>query len=190
MSNMQLFDDQNRFQLHVRKAVLEPEFYARYYPNKYMFCDGPGYFSQVMQQIGVDTIVMSDGGPVSIQEKCVRYPTDKATGEPRELPYDAYCFETIANVRLRHPGWARTCDAMRLLYAFIQRDKSIIAHLIDWHPLRDWFWKQDLSRFTLWAEDDPATRNSKEARIVPFREIPDTVKIKRFHLAKKIPEIA
>jgi hypothetical protein len=183
---MRSFDEQDSFQRHVRDAVLKPEFYERFYSGKYMFMDGEGYFSQVMQQIGIDTIVMTEGGPVSIQEKCVRYPKDK-TGEPRELPYDAYCLETLANARLGHPGWMKTTDAMRLLYSFIQRDKSVIAHLIDFHSLRDWFWQQDLSRFTLWTEDDPATRNSKEARIVPFREIPAEIKIKKFHLAKKVP---
>jgi hypothetical protein len=186
---MRPFDVQNDFQKYARDTILKSEFYDRFYSNRYMFMDGEGYFAQVMQQIGVDTIVLTDNGPVSIQEKIVRYPLnpDKT---PRELPYDAYCFETVANVRLGHPGWTKTTDAMRLLYCFIQRDKSVIAHLIDFHPLRDWFWAQDLTRFTEWTEDDPATRNSKEARIVPFSAIPDTVKIKRFHLAKKIPETA
>lgn len=97
--------------------------------------------SDILQrELKTDTIIQKgDFVSYGVEEKVVAWPENNR-------PYTAFFLETSSctNPGHRSPGWMTTCQADLLLYAFEIKDLGLLAYLLDFPRLQQWFWEQYL----------------------------------------------
>lgn len=153
------FEIDDKWQRGVRDAVLVPGFYEKRYPGLFKFADK----DLATQMRGIDTLVESDSGngwETTIDEKIVRW---------RGFHYTAFAFETDScTVEGRErDGWMRHGEAEYLLYCFQEASLDLFCHLIEFRPLKKWFWTDDnFKKFPTFGPLD--TLNRSAGRVVPI----------------------
>jgi len=160
------FERDDKWQRQLRDKILVPGFYGEYATDgRYVLIDKGRLASHFQKRLAVDTIVQGKGGEVvCIEEKIVRWPK---SGKP----YTAFCLETESCTKPGHEsdGWMVYGKADYLLYCFADETETILdCHLIDFPPLKEWFWKN--------AETFPPfqmlnTINQTRGRVVPIADI-------------------
>jgi hypothetical protein len=158
------FDRDERLAKLVRDEILKPAFYARRCTEgRFVFCDKGGELVTLLQRrMAVDTICQGDDGlAYGVEEKAVRWPK---SGKP----YSAYSLETesCTNPGRESPGWMVYGHEDLLLYSFLWPDR-LVCHLIDFPPLKAWFWKE-VETFPKFQRE---TENRTAGRVVPFDRV-------------------
>ena len=140
------FNNDNGWQRNVRDLVLKPWYKEHEGIMFFEFCD-EGLLSKYLQKIGIDTVIEKKNEElIAIEEKIVEWPIDKDTKMDKDEPYSSYALETESCTNPGHEsdGWMRTATSNYLFYCFIQKDrKSLMAHLIDFPKLQEWFFEND-----------------------------------------------
>ena len=140
----------NDWQRQMRDQFLEP-WYQERTGGRFVFIEDddpePRPLSFTLQKMSIDTIARgTQGGFVAVEEKIVRWPRDKKTGELKPYGYDAFSLEEWSTPP-NHPGWMRTAQSDALLWCFANRDDTgLDCYWIPFQPLIHWFWT-DIERF-------------------------------------------
>lgn len=167
------FHSDDAWQRSVRDTVLVPLFYERPQAGRYVLLDKGRFATFIQRRTAADTIVQSrDGGVVAIEEKIVRW---------KGRAYTAFCLETESCTVEGHesPGWMRYGEADYLLYCFQQLDRSLSCYLIEFQPLKAWFWTCE-DAFPAFQMNE---RNRTKGRVVPIDAVCAAVPVVSFSLA-------
>lgn len=167
------FHSDDAWQRRVRDEILVPQFYESRSKGRFVLMDKGRLSTFLQRRMAVDTIVQAkDGGAVGIEEKIVRWPG---------YVYIAYCLETDSCTVPGHEsaGWMWYGEADYLLYCFQQECGGLQCHLIEFQPLREWFWPlaESFKVFQM------PTKNRTRGRLVPVADVAASVPVVRFFLA-------
>ena len=166
------FNDDDDWQRRKRDEYLVPQFYKKRQDGRFVLMDKGRLSTFLQRRQAIDTVVQAkDGGAISIEEKIVRWPG---------YEYSAYCLETESCTIPDHEsdGWMHYGESDYLLYCFEQEDGGLLCDLIEFQPLKEWFWPL--------AEDWPTfqmpTQNRTRGRLVPVKMVRENVHVVRFTL--------
>jgi hypothetical protein len=124
--------------------------YTHYcYEGRYVFVNQSACSSRIQQELKTDTLIQKNAGVShGIEEKIASWP------EYKNKPHTAFFLETrsCTNKGYESAGWMVTCQADLLLYAFEVKDLGLVAYLMDFPQLQQWFWETYLPHLLPAAE--------------------------------------
>lgn len=124
--------------------------YKQYcYEGRYVFVQNSSFSDHIQRDLKTDTLIQKEEQvSYGIEEKVVSWP------EYKEIPHTAFFLETRSCTNEGHEraGWMVTCKADKLLYAFEIKDLGLVAYLMDFPPLQQWFWETYLPSLAPAAE--------------------------------------
>ena len=151
-------------------------FYGKFSRDgRYVYIEKSRCSTLMQKRLAVDTIVQSRrGGSECVEEKIVR---------AREKPLTAFCLETESCTVAGHEsdGWMKYGEADYLMYCFeVETSLDLDCYLMEFQPLKAWFWAQDIERF---HRHVMPTLNRTASRLVPVVEVARNIKAVRFLMA-------
>ncbi|MGH2508418.1 MAG: hypothetical protein ACRDHZ_13615 [Ktedonobacteraceae bacterium] len=108
------------------------------YEGRYVFVDQSAFSRRIQRELKTDTLIQKDAEVSNgVEEKIASWPAYK------QRPHTAFFLETRSCTNKGHEsdGWMVTCQADLLLYAFEIKDLGLVAYLMDFPQLQQWFWK-------------------------------------------------
>lgn len=175
------FRRDDRWQKGIRDSILIPQFYRKCAADgRYVLLDKGRLADLLQRRMAVDTLVQGkEGGVVAIEEKIVRWPRSGR-------PYTAFCLETHSCTRPGHEsdGWMVYGEADYLLYGFVQANGGMIAYLIDFPELCEWFWP-NINSFNVFQMEH--TLNRTRGRLVDIEDVRRNVRMWRYELEPPEP---
>ncbi|HEU5374836.1 MAG TPA: hypothetical protein VFV38_05315 [Ktedonobacteraceae bacterium] len=121
--------------------LLERFYHFYCYEGRSVFLNQSRFSDWLQRERKTDTVIQKTAESSSgIEEKVVSWPEEKAH------PHTAFFLETRSCTNRGHEsqGWMVTCKADTLLYAFEIKDLGLLAYLLDFPRLQQWFWEQYL----------------------------------------------
>ena len=168
------FERDDQWQRQMRDSILVPQFYEQYSTDRrYVLLDKGRFAGLLQKRMAVDTIVQSrDGAVVAIEEKIVRW---------KGRVYTKFFLETNSCTKpgRESDGWMAYGKADYLLYCFEQEDGSLVAYLVEFPKLCEWFW-QVFQMFS--PHRMQGTLNETEGRLVDIETVRKNVPTWRLHL--------
>lgn len=143
------------YQRQKRDQILKPKLYDRWWHGLYHFCDDAADMDY--QKRGIDTVVSTMQGVVTIEEKIVRNTYDAFALETRSCTVPGY----------EKPGWMFYCEAARLLYCFPLGSAGLECWWMDMPALQAWFWPIETS----FRPFQMSSKNMTSGRVVPIATI-------------------
>lgn len=162
--DMNNFYADDTWQRKIRDKTLAPYYSHISKDGRFVFLDKGKLATKLQREFAIDSILQGKGNSaVGIEEKIVRWPGYK---------YTSYTLETMSCTipGREKQGWMyySTCDY--LLYCFLQADSiSMIAHLIPFQKLQNWFFEGD--RYKSYRSSFTNQINRTETKIVPIDDV-------------------